>query len=77
MKLKATIVILSSLLLSVWLLSCVDVSSTGPTPPEFNSEFRFLNALTILKLAHSTYARLCTDLSAILLPLLWLTNLLV
>ncbi len=43
MKLKATIVILSSLLLSVWLLSCVDVSSTGPTPPVINSEFRFLN----------------------------------
>lgn len=44
MKLKATIVILSSLLLSVWLMSCIDVSSTGADPPTIESEFRFLNA---------------------------------
>ncbi len=44
MKLKATIVILSSLLLSVWLMSCIDVSSTGVTPDLLKSEFRFLNA---------------------------------
>ena len=43
MKLKATIVILSSLLMSVWLMSCIDVSSTGSTPPTIESEFRFVN----------------------------------
>ncbi len=44
MKLKATIVILSSLLLSVWLMSCIDVSSTGIPPELLKSEFRFVNA---------------------------------
>ena len=44
MKLKATIVILSSLLMSVWLVSCLDVSSTGVLPDPLKSQYRFLNA---------------------------------
>ncbi|MCZ6672473.1 MAG: hypothetical protein O7C75_05970, partial [Verrucomicrobia bacterium] len=32
------------LVLSVWLISCVDVPSSGPTPPEFIAEFSFANA---------------------------------
>ncbi|MCG3157149.1 MAG: hypothetical protein DKINENOH_03780 [bacterium] len=30
------------------LLGCADVPATGPTPPEFNAEFRFLHAATDL-----------------------------
>jgi len=44
MKFKVTTVILSVLVLSVWLISCVDVPSSGPTPPEFIAEFSFANA---------------------------------
>ncbi len=43
MNLKTTTVVLASLCLA-WLVGCADVSSTGPTPPEFFSEYRFLNA---------------------------------
>lgn len=43
MSLKLIKAMLVILLFSAWLTSCVDVSSTGPTPPEFNSEYRFLN----------------------------------
>ena len=39
-----SMMLLTILVFSAWLLSCVDVPSTGPTPPEINSEFRFLNA---------------------------------
>ena len=44
MKFKVTTVILSVLVLSVWLISCVDVPTNGPTPPDFRSEFRFASA---------------------------------
>ena len=44
MQFKVTTVILSVLVLSVWLISCVDVPSTGPPTPEFNASFRFINA---------------------------------
>lgn len=44
MKFKVTTVILSVLVLSVWLLSCADVPTNGPTPPDFRSEFRFVSA---------------------------------
>jgi endonuclease YncB( thermonuclease family) len=32
------------LLLAAWLMSCADVPSTGPTPPELLSQFRFVHA---------------------------------
>ncbi|MFQ5650086.1 MAG: DUF4397 domain-containing protein [bacterium] len=35
---------LTTLLCVAWLVGCTDVPSTGPPTPEFNSEFRFLNA---------------------------------
>ncbi len=44
MKFKVTSVILSALVLSVWLISCADVPTNGPTPPDFRSEFRFASA---------------------------------
>ena len=44
MKFKVTSVILSVLVLSVWLISCADVPTNGPTPPDFESEFRFVSA---------------------------------
>ncbi len=44
MKFKVTSVILSVLVLSVWLISCADVPTNGPTPPDFRSEFRFVSA---------------------------------
>lgn len=44
MKFKVTTVILSVLVLSVWLISCVDVPTNGPPPPDFSSEFRFVSA---------------------------------
>jgi hypothetical protein len=47
MILKSTLramMLVTIVVVPVWLISCVDVSSTGPTPPDFNSEFRFLNA---------------------------------
>lgn len=44
MSLKTTTVMLTLLIMSVWLLNCTDVPSTGPPVPEFNAEFRFINA---------------------------------
>jgi hypothetical protein len=46
MHLKPTRALLSAtlLLLAVWLMSCADVPSTGPTPPEMVSQFRFVHA---------------------------------
>lgn len=43
MNLKATIVLVMLVSLT-WLVGCIDVSSTGPTPPTLESEFRFYNA---------------------------------
>lgn len=44
MKYKTTTAMLILFVVAAWLVSCVDVPSNGPTPPEFNSEFRFVNA---------------------------------
>ncbi len=44
MKCNTTFVVLTLLLCAAWFVGCADVSSTGPTPPEFFSEYRFLNA---------------------------------
>lgn len=46
MHLKPTKALLSVvvLLLVAWLMSCADVPSTGPTPPELVSQFRFVHA---------------------------------
>jgi hypothetical protein len=44
MNLKSIMAVLIILILSVWLMSCTDVPSSGPTPPEFNAQFRFINA---------------------------------
>lgn len=43
MNLKTTIVLVMLVSLT-WLVGCIDVSSTGPTPPTIESEFRYLNA---------------------------------
>lgn len=43
MRFQTAAVVLAIFCLA-WLMGCADVSSTGPTPPEFNSEYRFLNA---------------------------------
>lgn len=48
MSLKTTTVMLTLLIAAVWLVSCVDVPSKGPTPPEFNAEFRFVSAAEAL-----------------------------
>jgi hypothetical protein len=34
----------SLLVLAVWLAGCADVPSTGPTPPEYVAQFRFIHA---------------------------------
>ncbi len=39
-----TSVMLSMVIIVAWLSGCVDVPSNGPTPPVFESEFRFFNA---------------------------------
>ena len=44
MRFKVTTVILSVLVLSVWLISCVDVPTNGPDVPDFRSSFRFFSA---------------------------------
>lgn len=44
MKFKTTTVMLVLFAAAAWLVGCTDVSSTGPTPPDFQSEFRFVNA---------------------------------
>lgn len=44
MKFKTTTVMLVLFVAAAWLVSCTDVPSTGPTPPDFTSEFRFANA---------------------------------
>ncbi|MFQ5864271.1 MAG: DUF4397 domain-containing protein [bacterium] len=44
MNLKLTTVILTLLIAAVWLVNCADVPSSGPTPPEFNAQYRFINA---------------------------------
>lgn len=41
---KVLTVALMAMLAAALLVSCADVPSTGPTPPVFNSEFRFVNA---------------------------------
>lgn len=43
MKLKTTTVVLISIVTMAWLVGCTDVDSNGPTPPEFFSEYRFVN----------------------------------
>ncbi|PJF33657.1 MAG: hypothetical protein CUN57_01570, partial [Phototrophicales bacterium] len=44
MKHKTTTAMLILFVVSAWLVSCADVPSNGPTPPEFNAQFRFVNA---------------------------------
>ena len=41
---KILTVALMAMLAAALLVSCADVPSTGPTPPVFNSEFRFVHA---------------------------------
>ncbi len=44
MSWKTTTAVFVSLMLAALLVGCADVPSTGPTPPEFKAEFRFVNA---------------------------------
>lgn len=48
MKIQTASVLAAILWCIAGLMGCTDVSSSGPTPPEFNSEFRFLNAASEL-----------------------------
>ncbi|MCG3120466.1 MAG: hypothetical protein ALAOOOJD_03194 [bacterium] len=44
MHVKTTQAGLLLLLAAIWLMGCADVPSTGPTPPDLISEYRFVNA---------------------------------
>ncbi|KAA3661505.1 MAG: hypothetical protein DWQ10_04350, partial [Calditrichaeota bacterium] len=44
MSWKTTTAVFISLMLAALLVSCADVPSTGPTPPEFKAEYRVINA---------------------------------
>lgn len=44
MHVKTTLAGMLLLLAAIWLMGCADVPSTGPTPPNLISEFRFVHA---------------------------------
>lgn len=44
MRQRSIRVVPSLLVLAVWLAGCADVPSTGPTPPEYVAQFRFIHA---------------------------------
>ncbi|MCA9730688.1 MAG: hypothetical protein H6696_19175 [Deferribacteres bacterium] len=44
MSWKTTTAVFISLMMAALLVSCADVPSTGPTPPEFKAEYRVINA---------------------------------
>lgn len=44
MRQKSTTALLSLIVTAAWLVGCADVPSTGPTPPNYVAQFRFIHA---------------------------------
>jgi len=44
MRQKSTTALLSLMVTAAWLVGCADVPSTGPTPPDYVAQFRFIHA---------------------------------